>query len=35
MINYTTTEVENDQMKLVLKLMIQLKNPIVNIDKTL
>jgi len=33
MINYTTTEVENDQMKLVLKLMVQLKNPIVNMEK--
>jgi hypothetical protein len=33
MINYTTTEVENEQMKLVLKLMVQLKNPIVNMEK--
>jgi hypothetical protein len=33
MINYTTTKVENDQMKLVLKLMVQLKNPIVNMEK--
>ena len=33
MINYTTTKIENEQMKLVLKLMVQLKNPIVNLEK--